>query len=82
MLRIEVRVMQSPKTEFAGYLAKCPADAKPLKAIGNEAVWCQSDDERRVIARVRDQAFIVTISHAGNEDSARKAAEIVSGNLF
>lgn len=82
-LRIEVSMMHAPATEFGGFLAKCGPDAKPLKATGNEAVSCSMPhNAARIVGRVRDQAFIITLSPAEKEDSIKKAAEIVAGNLF
>jgi hypothetical protein len=82
-LRIEVSLMHSPAAQFAGYLSKCGADKKQLKSIGNEAVKCGvAPNGARVIGRVRDQAFIITLSRAGTDNSVNKAAEIVAGNLF
>lgn len=75
--------MHSPATEFAAFLAKCGSDAKPLKGIGNEAVTCSLPRKgARVVGRVRDQAFVVSLSPAEKQDSINKAAEIVAGNLF
>ena len=83
-LRIEVSIMQSAKTQFAGFLAKCGSDAKPVKSIGNEAVVCTSAQQERIVGRVRDQTFVVTLTpgDAGKEELIKKAAEIVAGNLF
>ncbi len=76
--------MQLPKTQFAGFLAKCGSDAKPVRAIGNEAVLCTSAQQQRIVGRVRDQAFVVTMTpgDTGKEELIKKAAEIVAGNLF
>jgi hypothetical protein len=82
-LRIDVAVMQSVKTEFPSYLDKCRSDVKPLKAIGNEAVVCTWDAGERVVGRVRDQVFVITLTTPDvSVEKMRKAAEIVSGNLF
>jgi hypothetical protein len=82
-LRIEVAIMKSPGSDFAAYLGKCASHSKPLKAIGNEAVTCSvPQNGARVVGRVRNQAFVITLSPAGEDDSIRKAAEIVAGNLF
>lgn len=81
-LRIEVEIMKSP-AEFPSYLRKCGSDAKPLKAIGNEAAVCTAERGQRVIGRVRDQAFVINlIAPNATVDTAKRAAEIVSGNLF
>jgi hypothetical protein len=83
-LRIEVAIMQrAPHEEFAGFLDKCRSNLKPLKAIGNEAVVCSWDVAQRVVGRVRDQAFIVTLTAPdASVDKISKAAEVVAGNLF
>jgi len=82
-LRIEVSLMHAPATEFAAFLAKCGSDAKPLKAIGNEAVTCSLPHKvSRVTGRVRDQAFVITLTPEAQQGSIEKAAEIVAGNLF
>lgn len=83
-LRIDVALMTSLKTQFPEYLAKCGPNAKPVKAIGNEAVTCTSGHEQTLIGRVRDEAFIITLLSPDDaaKDSIKKAAEIVSGNLF
>ena len=83
-LRIEVAIMEhSPREDFAGYLDKCRSNVKALKAIGNEAVVCTWDVAARVVGRVRDQAFVITLTAPDvNPEKIRKAAEIVAGNLF
>ncbi len=82
-LRIEVAVMKSVKSEFANYLDKCRSDVKPLKGIGNEAVVCTWAVAERVVGRVRDQAFVITLTAPDvNFEKMKKAAEIVAGNLF
>ena len=74
---------RSPREEFAEYLDKCRSNAKPVKAIGNEAVVCSWDVAQRVVGRVRDQAFVITITaQDANTEKIKKAAEIVAGNLF
>jgi hypothetical protein len=83
VLTIEVSIMKSVQTEWPSFRSKCGSGAKPLKAIGNEAVECSSDGQRRVIGRVRDQAFTIKITAPGvTSERAKKAAEIVAGNLF
>jgi hypothetical protein len=92
-LRVSVEVMPDPAASFASYLARCGADATPLKAIGNEAVLCDITVKNalaeQVVGRVRDQAFIIfirsndkSIADTTLRDRARRIAEIVSGNLF
>ena len=82
-LRIEVELMKAAKANFASYLHKCGPDAKPLKAIGNEAVVCTVDRGQRVIGRVRGQAFVMDLIAANaTAETAKKAAESIAGNLF
>ena len=82
-LRIEVEIMKSTAAEFPNYLHKCGSDAKTLKAIGNAAIVCTADRGQRIIGRVRDQAFVLDlIAPNANVQNAKRAAEIVAGNLF
>jgi len=82
---------------FVGELAHlCASGTAVLPAIGNEAVVCENDKKgalgERVVGRVRDQVFNITIASTQKHDplldrSALKtriaiAAEQVSGNLF
>jgi hypothetical protein len=68
-----------------------------MKAIGNEAILCSADSGKRVLAervigRVRDQVFTITLGTTVKDDfvltaDERKkrvatAAEQVAGNLF
>jgi hypothetical protein len=96
MLRIVVHTMDSPPNEFASYLAQCDGTKAPLKGIGNEAVQCLNKngligEEERIIGRVRERAFIITVSRPesanhtaliGLRDDTRNIAEQVAGNLF
>lgn len=93
-LRIEVGTMTDLSQEFPRYVAKCKGDARPVKAIGNEATECAAPGAKQqvaeqVVSRVRDRAFIVGVS--SNDPSAKpdvireKAAKIaqqVAGILF
>jgi hypothetical protein len=93
-LRIEVETMKDLGRDFPRYLAKCGPSAKPLKAIGNEAVICSISGKNQqiaeqVVSRVRDRAFIVDVLSNGHaperdaaRDKARKIAEQVAGFLF
>jgi hypothetical protein len=96
-LGIVVKTMADYKKDFSTYLALCGGTTVPLKGIGNEAVQCVSKDlsvagEEKVIARVRDRAFVLTVRretkpHAGAEaieltDGTRNIAEQVAGSLF
>lgn len=96
-LSIVVKTMADYKKDFATYLALCTGTTVPLKGIGNEAVQCVSKDlsaagEEKVVARVRDRAFVLTVRReakpgggADNDqlsDGARNTAEQVAGSLF
>lgn len=96
MLKIDVHTMTNPSKDFGAYLAQCGGPTQPLKAIGNEAVQCFSSSnakgEERIIGRVRDRAFIISLkasppyrtssSKAELSDEARNLAEQVAGALF
>jgi len=96
-LRISVDIMKDVLKEFPSYLAQyCPAKRTPLRAIGNEAVMCSVDtnDEHaeKVVGRVRDRAFVVSVSSSVQDDAkltremrrekANLVAEQIAGFLF
>ena len=97
-LQISVGIAADPHSSYLSTLqADCRSTAAPLKAIGNEAATCAIDRGKavmgeRVLGRVRDQVFTITISTSMKEDpvltpAALKmkislAAEQISGNLF
>jgi len=96
-LRITVEIAADAHTRLAAVEQGCGADAAPLKAIGNEALVCAADDRKtgmgeRVVGRVRDQVFTITIISTFKNDpiltrdilktKIYSAAEQVSGNLF
>lgn len=93
-LRIEVDSMTDRTQEFPRYFARCGEDAKPVKAIGNEAAACSSTGTKnqiaeQVVSRVRDRAFVVGVSSTGSalkrdviRDKAQKVAQQVAGILF
>lgn len=96
-LEISVIQMNDPATQYAPYRAKCRPPGVALTAIGNEAILCRADESsqthaERVVGRVRDRAFIVTLStnarskppfnRATIEDQAKAVAEQVAGFLF
>lgn len=97
-LLVTVEVAADPHGRMMEAVAKnCGADAAPLKAIGNEALVCSADDRKgglgeRVVGRVRDQVFTITIGTTLKGDpiltrdalttKIYSAAEQVSGNLF
>jgi hypothetical protein len=95
-LRISVDVLKDVPKQFPVYLAQC-AKSTPLTAIGNEAVTCSLQDKdnryvEKVVGRVRDQAFVVSVSSTAPDDPAMTqemrraktllAAEQVAGILF
>jgi hypothetical protein len=96
-LRISVEVMTDIPKQFPAYLAQCPPKSTPVTAIGNEAVTCSSQNHGdkyvdKVVSRVRDQAFVVTLSSSAQNDAsmtpemrtekAHLVAEQVAGILF
>jgi len=96
-LRISVEIMTDVSRQFPAYLAQCPPKSAPVTAIGNEAVTCSLQDHRdryveKVVSRVRDQAFVVTLSSSTANDpsmtpemrneKAHLVAEQVAGILF
>jgi hypothetical protein len=97
VLRITVEVVQAPHDRYTQAVQNCGATPLELRAIGNEAIECFVEDRKggstaRVVSRVRDQLFTITISTAMKNDpildrDALKAkigvaAEQVAGNLF
>lgn len=101
-LLIEVETMKNVSAEFVAYkAAQCNASITALQAIGNEAYLCpveekkgniQSVQRESVIGRVRDRAFIVTLSVGTDsnpsikkediEKKVQQVAEQVAGALF
>ena len=96
-LRVTVEIATEPHVRMETVAQVCGADASPIKAIGNEALVCTADDRKgglgeRVVGRVRDQVFTITIASTLKSDpilnrealKARiyTAAEQVAGNLF
>jgi hypothetical protein len=96
-LRITVEIAADAHARLIAMAQNCGIDAFALKAIGNEAMACSADDRKagpgeRVIGRVRDQVFTITIASSLKGDPAFSrdilktkiytAAEQVAGNLF
>jgi hypothetical protein len=96
-LVVTVEVSADPKERLAVVAQSCGPDAAPLQAIGNEAKVCTADIKKagpgeRVVGRVRDQVFTITLSSTMKNDSLLTrdelrsriytAAEQVAGNLF
>jgi hypothetical protein len=98
-LNIVVKTMNDFSKEFASFLTHCETTTA-LKGIGNEAVQCamKADgnssgiQQEQIIARVRDRAFVLTVSRDakvstaavtdGLHDDTRNMAEQVAGSLF
>jgi hypothetical protein len=83
--------------EYAPFKTMCGGDATPLRAIGNEATRCMDTTpgtahSERVVGRVRNNAFIITLSTTAKSSPVMSqaviegklgfVAELVSGNLF
>lgn len=96
-LRISVDIMTDIAKQFRAYLAQCPPKSAPLRAIGNEAVICSVEGKEnqyaeKVVGRVRNQAFVVSVSSTLRDDQvmtqemrrdkANLIAEMVAGTLF
>jgi hypothetical protein len=96
-LLISVASMSDVSKQFPAYLAQCAPHSEPLRTIGNEAVSCAMRAKNgeyidRVVGRVREQAFIVTLGSSLKDDAcmppalrrdkAHLAAEQVAGILF
>jgi len=96
-LRVTLELAPDGHARLESAALACGTDATSLKAIGNEAMMCAADDRKgglgeRVVGRVRDQIFTITISTSLKGDplltretlkaKIYTAAEQVSGNLF
>jgi hypothetical protein len=96
-LRLTLEIVGDAHARLVASAQACGGDAVPLKAIGNEALICAADERKnqmgeRVVGRVRDQVFTITISTTIKNDPILTrdevksrlymAAEQVSGNLF
>jgi hypothetical protein len=96
-LRVSVNIMTDVPKQFPTYLAQCLPNSTPLRAIGNEAVMCSTrgtgdQSAEKVVGRVRDQAFVVSVSSSVQDDPsmtqemrrhrANLVAEQIAGILF
>jgi hypothetical protein len=96
-LRVSVNIMTDIPKQFPTYLAQCLPNSARLRAVGNEAVMCSTrgtgdQSAEKVVGRVRDQVFVVSVSSSVQDDPSmtqemrrRKAnlvAEQVAGILF
>jgi hypothetical protein len=97
VLRITVEVTPDASALVALAARECGAEAAPLRAIGNEAFVCITDERKgatsvRALGRVRDQYFTILIATSQRNDPVftpdmlkskiYAAAEQVAGNLF
>ena len=60
-------------------------DVTPVTAIGNEAVACTVEGTDKIVARVRNQAFTLSLTATDKQprrDVNHLFAEQVAGNLF
>jgi hypothetical protein len=96
-LRIAIVVASDFVADYRSATQKCGASSMPIQAIGNEAIACSADDPKgqpgeRVVGRVRNQVFTITMSSNSKSDLVFThqnlktriyiAAELVAGNLF
>ena len=95
-LRIAVNLMTDIPKQFPTYTAQCAPKSEPLRAIGNEAITCiiqgnPGEQTEKVVGRVRDQAFVISITSNPDDPSMPQAtrreqvnliAEQVAGILF
>ena len=95
-LRIEVVTMSDVAAADPAFRGRCGTDGQPVRAIGNEAVVCgmtgpataRGGVGEQVVSRVRERAFVVSISAGAGTDQATlrettlRVAEQVAGFLF
>jgi hypothetical protein len=96
-LSVLVITMTDIPKQYSRYKAQCESEGTALKAIGNEAVECSIQTQtnlyaEKVVGRVRDRAFIVTVASSLEDDPSMNqetrrekvhlAAEQVAGILF
>ncbi len=96
-LVIAIQQASQADTGYKSALDACKAGGMSLQAIGNEAAICAADDRKgalgeRVVGRVRDRVFTITLHSSIKGDPlltreslksrVTTAAEQVSGNLF
>ena len=96
-LSVLVITMTDIPKQYSRFTAQCESKGAPLKAIGNEAVECSIQTQtnlyaEKVVGRVRDRAFVVTVASSLEDDPSMNqetrrekvhlAAEQVAGILF
>ena len=85
--------MKDIPAAFPAFRARCGTTGQPVRAIGNEAEVCETPAAGRgtaeqVVGRVRERAFVVSISAGAGADQATlrettlRVAEQVAGFLF
>jgi hypothetical protein len=97
MLTISVETAQDAHAHLIGMSKGCKGSQEVLPAIGNEAYICTTEhgketEAERVVGRVRDQVFAISISTTGKGNSSFStqdlrsrisiASEQIVGNLF
>jgi hypothetical protein len=96
-IMVSVNLMTNIAKQFPTYMSQCPPKSTPLPSIGNQAVMCsgmthENAYAEKVVGRVRDQAFIVSVTSSIENDpslppdvrrkQANLVAEQVAGALF
>ena len=96
-LIVTMEVSADAHAKLAGMMQACGASSQLLQAIGNEAAVCAMDAHKksvseRVVGRVRNQIFTITIQTTVKDDPVLNASalmtriytasEQVAGNLF
>ncbi|MGA2250258.1 hypothetical protein [Terracidiphilus sp.] len=96
-LIVTMEVSTDAHAKLAGMMQACGASSQLLQAIGNEAAVCAMDAHKksvseRVVGRVRNQIFTITIHSTVKDDPVLNtsslmtriytASEQVAGNLF
>jgi hypothetical protein len=95
-LRISVELMTDIPKQFPNVRSQCPPNSTSLHAIGNEALMCSVEEKglhtEKVVGRVREQAFVVSVSSSVRDDPSMTldmrrekvhlVAEGVAGMLF
>lgn len=96
-LTVTMEVSPDAHAKLTGMMQACGASSQLLQAIGNEAAVCAMDSHKksvseRVVGRVRDQIFTITIHTTVADDPVLNASSLmtriytaseqVAGNLF
>jgi hypothetical protein len=96
-LSVVVIVMTDIRKQFSTYVTQCESKATPLRKIGDEAIMCSIQTHtnlyaEKVVGRVRDRAFNVSVASGVQDDPSmtqetrrekvQLAAEQVAGVLL